>query len=207
MTIGNILGGALGGAGLGSAFGPIGTAAGGILGGLGGLFGDRPGVLQQPEQLRQFDLYTPEQQAILSQLAGALTGQGEQPTGGILGNLMGERGLNAFREPALRTYFEEIVPGIAERFTGANAQRSSAFQQALARSGENLSTRLGELRSQQQQQLLSSLLGTVLQPRTAQTLQPGGATALGNLLRGIAPSLGRAAGTGLGQRLAGNIFG
>lgn len=207
MALGDILGGALGGAGTGFGIGgPWGALGGGLLGGLAGAFsGKKNDPFTTPGKETRFEKYTPEQQALIQQLMGALTGSGAVPRSGLLGQLLGEEGFDAYKEPALRTYFEEIVPGIAERFTQAGAQRSSAFQNALARSGENLSRSLGEMRGQQQQNLLNSLLGQVLSPQFTTFYNPQGLSGLGSLLGGLGSSLGSSGGQALGQSLIDRI--
>ena len=202
MALGDILGGAASGALGGLGLGPYGALAGGLLGGLGGAFsGGKHDIFGTQPKSTQIDLFNQQQQDLISQLMGALTGQGGGPTGGILGNLTGEQGLDAFKQPALRTYFEEIVPGLAERFTGLGAQRSSAFQNALARSGENLARDLGEMRVQQQQALLGPLLSQVLSPQFTTLHQPGGLSGLGSLLGSLASPIGQTSGLELGRNL------
>jgi len=100
------------------------------------------------------------------------------------------------RKSAERHFQEQIVPGIAERFTGRGAQRSSAFTQALGSAGAGLSERLAGLEQEfnmnqgaQQQNLLMNLLGIGLQPQFQQEFiagQPGfGAQFLGSLAPGL----------------------
>jgi hypothetical protein len=57
--------------------------------------------------------------------------------------------LQAFIEPYQREFSEEIVPGLAERFTGlgAGAQKSSAFAQALSSAGGKLQSDLANLKA------------------------------------------------------------
>ncbi len=96
-----------------------------------------------------------------------------------------------------RTQFnQQTIPSLAERFTGLNAQGSSAFTQALGQAGAGLDEGLAALESQyglqqqgMNQNLLSSLLHYGLQPSFQSSYfprQPG-------FLEGIAPSLGQGA--------------
>lgn len=160
------------------------------------------GLLTRPGEERQFERFTPEQQQLTEMLRNILTGQGDQPTGGLLGSIFGQEGFDAYAQPEMRAYQEEIVPGLAERFTALGGQRSSGFQQALARSGENLATRLGQMRSQQQQSLLGGLLGQVMQPQFHTQYTPGGPTGLASLLGSIGGGIGRGATTALGGFLS-----
>lgn len=119
-------------------------------------------------RISQFD---PGQQQVADLINSIITGQGQQPTGGLLGELFGDEGFKAYSDPAIKAYKEQIVPYLAEQFTGgfgpgvSGAQSSSAFQNALSRSGEELAMGLGQLRSQQRQSSLSGLLNQYLTPR------------------------------------------
>lgn len=145
-----------------------------------GIFGSlRENKLQKRAEKRGTNVqripqFSPDQQQVADLINSILTGQGQQPTGGLLGETFGEEGFKAFSEPAIRAFEERIAPGIAERFsgTGAGAQKSSAFQQALAGAGSDLARNLGELRSQQRQTALSGLLNQYLQPRENVLYQP-----------------------------------
>lgn len=199
--------GALSGAGTGATIGSIipglgtglGAGIGGIFGGLSGLFGGSGGdAFTRKGEERRFERFTPEQLQLTELLRNILSGQGEQPQGGLLGSLFGEEGFKAFADPAMRQYQEEIVPGLAERFTSLGAQKSSGFQQALARSGENLATRLGEARGQQQQGLLGALLGQTMQPQFHTQFTPGGPSGLAQGLSGLAGGLGQSLGQSFG---------
>jgi hypothetical protein len=54
--------------------------------------------------------------------------------------------MEQFEAPYRREFQEQTVPGIAERFTGLDAQRSSAFQQTMGQAGASLMERLASLR-------------------------------------------------------------
>lgn len=182
--------GALSGAGTGATIGSvipgigtgIGAGVGGLIGSLAGLFGDSDkDPFSTPGKTQRFDRYTDEQKQLISQLGSILGGGGNVPQEGLLGQLFGEQGFDAYKNPAMRAYFEEVIPGISERFTQAGAQRSSAFQNALARSGENLARDLGEMRSRQQQSLLGAILGQYMQPQFEQYYNPPGVSGFGQL--------------------------
>lgn len=128
------------------------------------------------ERISQF---TPQQQQVSDLINSILTGQGQQPQGGLLGEMFGEEGFNAYADPAIRSFNERIAPGIAERFSGVGAQSSSGFQNALAQAGSQLSQSLGELRSRQRQESLSGLLNQYLQPSEHIVRTPRGGSALG----------------------------
>lgn len=81
----------------------------------------------------------------------------------------------SYVDPAMQTFEQQIVPGIQQRFTDANASSSSALNQALAQSAGDLSTSLGSqygqfFQNQQQQQLQA--LNQFLPLMTGQTFSP-----------------------------------
>lgn len=115
----------------------------------------------------------------------------------------------AFEAPAMRQFNEQIVPALAERFAGlgAGAQKSSAFQQALGSAGADLSERLASLRAQLQSSAIPQALGYAQQP--VSNFQSSSQLGLGTqsfgytpkqqpfwqqLLAGLAPAIGQAAG-------------
>lgn len=59
------------------------------------------------------------------------------------------KAIEKFIEPLLNRFHKDIVPAIAERFSGlgAGAQRSSAFPQAFAEAGKDLASELGAVRA------------------------------------------------------------
>lgn len=66
-------------------------------------------------------------------------------------------------DPTMQTYNQQIVPGIQQRFVDANAGSSSALNQALGQSANDLGTMLGgqylDFFKQQQANQLSALSG------------------------------------------------
>ena len=158
------------------------------------------------EKFEQVPTMTPEQQQLLSQLLGGLGG----PLGMGLQNLMqllsgAPEALEAFQAPAMRQFEEQIVPGIAERFTGVGGQRSSAFQQALGGAGAGLAERLSAQRAGLQQGAMGQLGGLLGAGLGAQPFgyrfTPGQAGFLG----GMGGGLGGGLGMGLGS-LMGRLF-
>ena len=176
-------------------------------GGLGSMFGGTPG------RIEALPTMAPEQQALLGQLAGGLGGQGG-PLAGGLQNLqqMLSGGAGAFEAPAMRQFQEQIVPGIAERFTGmgAGAQQSSAFGQQLGQAGAGLAEQLAMQRSGMQERgmgQLMSLLGLGMGTSPFQYQQiPGQQGALSGLLGGLGRGLGQMGAT-LGTQWLGKKWG
>lgn len=72
----------------------------------------------------------------------------------------------AFEAPAMRQFQEQILPMIAERFSGlgAGAQGSSAFQKVLGQAGAGLSENLARLRGELQQGAVQPALQYAQQP-------------------------------------------
>jgi hypothetical protein len=120
MGFGDILGGLAPLAG--SAFGPVGAAAGGLAG----------NAIQ--------DYFTPE-----------------DPNKKQLAQLMQQMGVSYQMKPLSfddiaqgeqRRFNQQVLPGMAERFTGSGGgQRSSAYKQAIGGAHNDLISRLAELRS------------------------------------------------------------
>lgn len=101
--------------------------------------------------------------------------QGQEYLGNLLSNKPGA--FEAFEAPIKKQFYEEEVPQLAERFTKHDAQRSSAFNQAFARAGEDLSVKLAALRSGLQMQALPQALQFGLAP--TQTALQGAQLGLG----------------------------
>lgn len=150
-----------------------------------------------PRGYSSFNTGTKQQSNFLQQLLGQLMGQSSD----IGQNPLYQQGSNylqqllsgspessaAFEAPAMRQFNEQIVPGLAERFSGmgAGAQSSSAFQQALGQAGAGLSENLQAMRSGLQFGGLGQALGYAQQPIS--NLQGFGQLGLGTNMRGFMP--------------------
>lgn len=144
------------------------------------------------EKTQEFQKYNPQQEAALNQLLAG--GQKQLPEAfDYLSMLLSQdpQQMAAFEAPAMRQFNEQIIPGIAERFTsqfGPGSQRSSAFGQQLGAAGAGLAERLQAQRSglglsalSQLQSLLSGGLGQ-RSDKVVRPAQPG-------LLQGLVPGL------------------
>ncbi len=162
--------------------------------------------LGTPGRIEALPSMSQEQMGLLGQLVGGLGGATQSGLSGLMQLLTGGgEAEQAYTAPAMRQFQEEIVPGLAERFSGmgAGAQQSSAFQQALGQAGAGLSERLAQQRAGLQQGARSQLaqllgLGLGTSPFQYQTI-PGTEGGLGKLLGGI--------GTGVGTGLGGGLLG
>lgn len=150
------------------------------------------------QKMQQVPTMLPQQQqALMSMLQGAQGGPSSITGSGYLQSLFSQDP-SAFAEyeaPAMRQFSEQIVPGIAERFTGmgAGGRSSSAFNQTMGQAGrtlsENLSAQRANLRSGAMNQVMQ-MLGMGMQPSFENVMfqKPG-------MLQG----LGQGAGAGLGM--------
>lgn len=123
------------------------------------LFGKKP-------EMKQFETLSPEGKKAIEKLLGHFGKRdfdlsresgfrtGESYLSNLLQQLgqpqqlMSESDKSAFAAPYLRQFREQIVPGIAERFSGLDAQGSSAFQNALGQAGSGLEEQLAQLAAQ-----------------------------------------------------------
>lgn len=117
-----------------------------------------PGKEAKTEQIPTM---SPEKQQLLKQLFSGIGGQGgalEAGLGNITNLLRGEpEAFEQFEAPLLRQFQEQIIPGIAERFAGADALESSGFRQALGQAGAGLTETLGAQRAGLQQSAFGNL--------------------------------------------------
>jgi hypothetical protein len=100
---------------------------------------------------------------------GALEQSGSNYLQGLLSQ--DPRMMQQFEAPYMRQFNEQIVPGLAERFTGK--QSGSAFQQALGSAGSGLMERLAALRGGLGMQAAQQALNYAQMPmqRTQQGMQ------------------------------------
>lgn len=172
------LGGLLGSfvPGVGTA---LGSAGGSLLGGgLGYLMGSRNSATSQNPQLMNRPGYpqgftqgqiggrdvtgipnfNPQQMSALNQLLSSGLGGMSNLQG--LGDLP-SASFGPVKEQAMSNFYQNIVPGIAEQFTGAGAggQRSSAFGQQLGSAGANLAGQLGSQEQMFNMQQRQNMLG------------------------------------------------
>ncbi len=144
----------------------------------------------QAPQFIEKSLFNPQQQglqnSIIQQLMGILGGQG---------------GNNPMAQQLQHQFQTQTVPGLAERFTAANGQRSSAFQGALGSAAGNLQQ---DLAAQQYSQL-QNLLPFGLQQNFERGIIPGQQGFLSQLLGPLLGTAGFAAGGPLGAAVGSGI--
>ena len=137
--------GHLAGNAIGSMYGPIGAKVGGYIGGgLGGLGGNALGGYlkgnQNPQQVPQMNNSQPFYDQLQQAQSGLLSQLQKQPQ-------FQPVDINPYLQGARQEFDQQIVPGIAERFAGANALGSSGFRNALGAAGSGLAQKLAELQS------------------------------------------------------------
>lgn len=162
------------------------------------------------EQEIQRQRYTPEQQALLNQIIGGLSGEGGAVSGGLdfIKQLLGGQTAETAIAPMMRQFNEQTLPQLSERFAGADALNSSAFGQSLGSAGAGLQENLFAARNDQQMQGLQGLMA-MLNPALTQQFdlevkKKKGFGALGSTLGTI---LGGAIGGPAGASIGGSIGG
>jgi len=135
-----------------------------------------------PAGIETYNQYTPQQQQAFSQvLQQALSGLGQN-----------KFDFAPIEQQAREGFAQKTIPGIAERFTQAGAQRSSAFPQLLSQAGRGLETDLAAMKQDyglQQQSALHNLLGIGLQPQFESLYNQGSQGAGRGLLENLLGSL------------------
>ena len=109
----------------------------------------------------QLPTMNPEQMNMLNSMLSQMMGPMSQGMGNLSQILSGDpSAFKAFEAPAIRQFNEQIVPGIAERFSGmgSGAQGSSAFGQQLGAAGAGLSENLAGMRAGLQQNAMGQLM-------------------------------------------------
>lgn len=168
-----------------------------------------------PEKRKNVSTLRPEQEQLYQQLVQS----GMQPgAGGAFGgaadyyrNLLGDNSAdqNAFAAPAMRQYYEDIVPNISEQFAGGGGGQgnfsSSGFRNAQVQGGVDLAERLGQMRANlrsQGAQGLANIGGLGLQNFSQNMVTQQGSP---GFLGSVAPAVGGAIGTAIGGPIGGSI--
>ena len=114
------------------------------------------------EKTQQLPLLTPHQQALQQQQVQGSSQQMPQMLQYIQQILSGDQDLmDQFQAPSRRSFKEQTIPTIMERFSGMGAQESSGFQQSIAGAGqrheEGLAAQQANLKGQGINQLLQMM--------------------------------------------------
>lgn len=156
----------------------------------------------QPEQTKQISGLDPQQQQLFTQFLSQLGGPMSQGIGNLSKILSGDpEAFKAFEAPAMTQFNQQIVPGLAERFSslGAGSQGSSAFGQQLGQAGANLSQNLAGMRANLQSGAMDQLsrlfgMGQQQHMQTYYTPEKKDYGFLGAMAPGIGAGLGMAMG-------------
>lgn len=166
-----------------------------------------------PEKRENVSLLRPEQENLYNQLINATQRKG---AGGAFGQAADYyRGLlddqsqdyNAFTAPALRQYYQDIVPNISEQFAGmgSGGLSSSGFRNSQTQGAVDLAERLGAIRANLRQQSAQGLQG--IGQQGLQSFSQNMVTRPGSegFLSSVAPAIGGAIGTAVGGPIGGFI--
>lgn len=146
------------------------------------------------EKTKQFQKYTPQQQGALNK---TLQGSQQQlpEIFNYLQSILSQDPelMKQFEAPARRSFEQQTIPSIAERFTEMGAQGSNAFGQQLGQAGasleENLAAQRGQMGTQAIQQLMQ-LLNMGLTPQFENVYQPATQGFLGTAAQGLGQGFG-----------------
>ena len=129
--------------------------------------------------VRQAPTLTPQQQQTSSQLLG------------LMPQLQQSFNFEPIAEAAQQRFQQQTMPGIAERFGGMQAKRSSGFNQATANAYRDLQTNLAAQQSKfgiQSQGHLAQLLGLGMKPQFENIYEPGEESPFGSFLGQALPA-------------------
>ena len=151
-------------------------------------------------EAKQLDTMNEGQQAFQNQILQMMGGPSGAGMDWLQQILSGDpEAFKAFEAPMKAQFEREIVPGIAERFSGmgtGGAQDSSAFQQTMGRAGQDLSMNLAAMKSGLKMDALSQLQG-LMQPAFKSSFEnvydPGAYGVVGGMAAGAGEGAGKAA--------------
>ncbi len=106
---------------------------------------------------------TPEAERFLNSLITGLGPQAQEAFKPLLGGFSEETFQKGVVDPTMRSYNQQVLPAIEQRFTDANAGNSSALNQALVSSSQDLANVLGGQRINYQQMANQTSLGALQQ--------------------------------------------
>ncbi len=158
------------------------------------------------ERTQQHPLLTPEQQGLQQQQIQGVSQQMPEMFRYLQQILSGDQDLmDQFQDPSRRSFREQTIPSIMERFTGMGAQESSGFQQAITGAGqrheEGLAAQQANLKGQAFNQLLQ-MMGLTQQPSFENVLRPATSGIAGPLAEGAGQAGGMAAAMKIAAMLA-----
>lgn len=171
-TIGNTAAGATTGFTIG---GPPGAIVGGTLGLIKSLFSSSKSKKDAMDKVQSLPTDTPEQRKLKNLIYQGLA-HNKGPLKDIFGRFNEENFQKGVVEPNLKTFQENILPQITEKYLAGNRLPGSGYRRAATKAGTDFASNLAQLRyGAQQQQRENRLKG-------AQTALGGGGVE--NIVRG-----------------------
>lgn len=157
-------------------------------------------------KIKSISTKTAGQQGLMEMLQKFLGGgSGDMPGMGYLQSILGEDPnlMSQFEKPMMRQFNEQVVPGMAERFSGSGmgSRNSSSFQNQMGQAGQRLSEGLGAQRAQLKQGAMNQILqmlGISQDPSQENIFMEGQPGAGAGLFQGLGQGLGQAGGAMLG---------
>ncbi len=179
-----------------------------ILGLMSATKGGRSFLGGKQEQQQQIPSLNQEQLGSLTQLMGGQGTTQENPIfqklTDFLSQVLGgkDAGADDLEQQALRQFREQLIPQIAERFTGlgAGSQSSSAFQQAMGGGAAGIAENIAAMKSGRQMQA-AGLAGPLSQVNFQEQLSLLGVRPFENLFRPETGGLLGAMAPGIGQAI------
>lgn len=191
-----------------------------------------PGIMEMlfgsKGKTKQIPTMDAGQQQVMQMLQQALAGGGIFGAGnapyqagmGYLQDLYSQspQAFGRLQEPYMQQFQQQIVPGIAERFSQAGGRSSSAFNQAMGQAGAGLESGLASMFENLRSQNLGNLMGMTEMPYKqalgllgqkpfGYTYEPGSEGFLSGMLGGLGGGIGLGGGLGLGSMLSNYLMG
>lgn len=145
-----------------------------IGGGMSFLGGGKEGLFGSKPKFEKHSMLTGHQSKMLKKLLGNINPEDfdvtqnplYQKSQSFLSDLLdpSSKAAKSFEAPYKRQFEQEVVPGLAERFTSMGGQNSSGFQQTMGQAGAGLSENLASMRNQLAMQALPQAFSFSQQP-------------------------------------------
>lgn len=152
------------------------------------------------DKIKQGKLLTPEQEELMTLIQQGLT-SGEGPFGEAFGKFNEADFEKGVAQPALKNFQENILPDIQEKFIRNNQVLSSGNQNAQAKAGADLQSKLAELmygaKQTQKQNQIQGLQTSLSTKGYENFYKQGEQGAVQGLIQGLAKGAGQAGGAAI----------
>lgn len=167
------------------------------------------------DKIKTLSTKTAGQQGLMEMLQNFLGGGGgDMPGMGYLQGILGDDPnlMSQYEKPMMRQFNEQVVPGMAERFSGSGmgSRNSSAFQNQMGQAGQRLSEGLGAQRAQLKQGAMNQILQMlgISQDPSQENMFVAGQEGMGSsLFQGLGQGLAQAGGASMFGGMPGLNFG